>query len=152
MLSQPFKVALFGVATKASSKAQRFPSTSSSFLLVNSRRLIPTISMSQLYSTAIKILPQLESKYEDILTPDSLSFLEKLHNNFEKERQHLLAQRVIRQKAIDDGEQLNFLESTKSVREGEWKIGKLPKPLEKRRVEITGPVDRKMVSINITIL
>lgn len=141
MLSHPFKVGLLGVA----SKAQHFPTAKFSYLLIGCRGPIRTVNMAQSYSTSIKILPQRKPKYEEILNPDALSFLEKLHNNFEKERQHLLAQRVIRQKAIDDGENLNFLESTRNVRESDWKIATLPKPLEKRRVEITGPVDRKMV-------
>lgn len=131
MLSQPFKVVLFRLASKQS-VVSRFSSMQS-------------IIMSQSYSTAIKIIPTLDSKYEGILNQDSLSFLEKLHNNFEPKRQNLLSQRVSRQKELNDGLQLDFLESTKHVRESNWTIAPLPKPLLKRRVEITGPVDRKMV-------
>lgn len=104
-----------------------------------------SIIMSQSYSTNIKIVPSLDSKYDGILTGDSLEFLEKLHNKFEPTRQQLLSQRVVRQKELNDGQQLDFLDSTKHVRESKWSIASLPKPLLKRRVEITGPVDRKMV-------
>lgn len=131
MLSQPFKVVLFRVAKKQS--------------VVSRLSLQSMIMSSQSYSTTIKIIPALQSKYEGILTPDSLLFLEKLHNNFEPKRQNLLSQRVTRQKELNDGLQLDFLESTKHIRESNWTIATLPKPLLKRRVEITGPVDRKMV-------
>lgn len=103
------------------------------------------IIMSQSYSTNIKIVPSLDAKYEGILTGDSLEFLEKLHNKFEPTRKQLLLQRVVRQKELNDGKQPDFLDSTKSVRESKWSVATLPKPLLKRRVEITGPVDRKMV-------
>lgn len=126
----PFKVLLFRVASKQSVVGPHY---------------LQSVIMSQSYSTSIKIVPSLESKYEGIMTPDSLSFLEKLHNNFEPKRQNLLSQRVTKQKELNDGLQLDFLESTKHIRESDWKIAALPKPLLKRRVEITGPVDRKMV-------
>lgn len=132
MLHQPLKVVLFRATNKHQSVVSRYS-------------LLQSIIMSQSYSTTIKIVPSLETKYEGILTQDSLSFLEKLHNNFEPKRQNLLSQRVTRQKELNDGLQLDFLASTKQIRESDWKIATLPKPLLKRRVEITGPVDRKMV-------
>lgn len=138
MLSRPFKSVLFGVGNK------HLPRTNTSYLYL-SRSALQTLIMAQSYSTALKILPSLESKYDGIITQESLSFLEKLHNNFEERRQNLLAKRIVRQKELNDGKQPDFLELTKNIRESNWKIATLPKPLLKRRVEITGPVDRKMV-------
>ncbi len=83
--------------------------------------------------------------YNEILTPEALSFLKELHGNFNERRTELLQKRVEKQKRIDAGEFPTFLEETKHIREGDWTIAQLPKDLEDRRVEITGPVDRKMV-------
>lgn len=142
MLSQPLKSVLFGVGSKQLQSHR--PPTNTLYLFL-SRTSLQSIIMSQSYSTTLKLIPSLESKYEGIITQDSLSFLEKLHNNFEQRRQNLLSRRVVRQKELNDGKLPDFLESTKHIRESEWQIATLPKPLLKRRVEITGPVDRKMV-------
>lgn len=141
MLSQQLKAVLFSGSKQLHNHR---PQANTSYIFI-SRSSLQSIIMSQSYSTALKIIPSLEAKYEGIITQESLSFLEKLHNNFEHRRQDLLSKRVIRQKEINDGKQLDFLESTKQIRESDWKIAALPKPLLKRRVEITGPVDRKMV-------
>ncbi|GJH24083.1 malate synthase A [Caballeronia novacaledonica] len=83
--------------------------------------------------------------YETILTPEALAFVASLHRQFEPRRQQLLAARVERTKRLDAGERPGFLEETKSIREGDWKVAPLPKDLQRRRVEITGPVERKMI-------
>ncbi|ARS35613.1 malate synthase A [Pontibacter actiniarum] len=83
--------------------------------------------------------------FEEILTPEALEFLEMLHKKFDARRKELLALRVKKQEAIDAGKQLDFLPETKEIREGDWKVGNVPEDLQLRRVEITGPVDRKMV-------
>jgi malate synthase len=83
--------------------------------------------------------------FEAILTPDALALVAKLHRTFEGRRQELLAARVERTKRLDAGERPDFLPDTKHIREGEWKIAPIPAALECRRVEITGPVDAKMV-------
>jgi malate synthase len=84
--------------------------------------------------------------FGEILTPECLEFVRNLHRNFETGRQQLLANRVQRQALISSGEQpLNFLKETEHIRNGKWVIAPLPKALERRRVEITGPVDAKMV-------
>lgn len=95
----------------------------------------------------MKILGQVSREQEEILTPDAVDFIRRLHLNFEPQRQELLGARMKRQRDINLGkEKLDFLESTRHIREDKsWKVGPLPKPLLKRRVEITGPVDRKMV-------
>ena len=80
-----------------------------------------------------------------ILTPEALAFLAALHNKFEATRQSLLQRRVEIQTKIDGGWRPDFLPETKSVRDGDWKVAPMPADLQDRRVEITGPVDRKMV-------
>src|SRR5438445_12803711 len=80
-----------------------------------------------------------------ILTREALAFLADLHRHFNRTRQDLLHRRAERQVRIDRGDMLDFLPETASVREGSWKVGPLPADLHDRRVEITGPTDRKMM-------
>jgi len=93
----------------------------------------------------MKITGEILPAYEDILTPEALALVDKLHRAFEPRRQQLLAARVERAKRLDAGERPDFLPETRSIREGDWKIAPIPKALECRRVEITGPVEAKMV-------
>src|SRR6185369_5147071 len=72
-------------------------------------------------------------------------FVAKLHRQFEARRQDLLARRAERQKQFDTGVLPDFLPETKKVRESDWQIAPQPKDMLDRRVEITGPTDRKMV-------
>ena len=81
----------------------------------------------------------------DILTPEAKAFLLKLAARFEPRRQELLARRRSAQREIDNGKFPNFLTETAKIRESEWKVAPIPKDLLDRRVEITGPVDRKMI-------
>ena len=83
--------------------------------------------------------------FETILTPDALAFVADLHRTFESRRQELLAARVERTARLDAGERPDFLASTAHIRDGDWKVAPLPAALSCRRVEITGPVDAKMV-------
>ncbi len=82
---------------------------------------------------------------DDILTPEALSFFVELQREFNPRRLELLRERKIRQQAIDRGELPQFLPETKRVRESDWRVDPVPADLQDRRVEITGPVDRKMV-------
>jgi malate synthase len=84
-------------------------------------------------------------RFDEILTKEALGFVAELHKKFEKKRAELIDARTKRQSRFDKGELPDFLNETRKVRESDWKIGKLPKDLIDRRVEITGPVDRKMV-------
>src|SRR4051812_21377873 len=84
-------------------------------------------------------------EFATILTPDALDFVAKLHRKFEQRRQSLLAARAARQKDFDAGKLPDFLPETKALRESEWRIAPQPKDMLDRRVEITGPTDRKMV-------
>ncbi len=83
--------------------------------------------------------------YESILTSKALHFIEKLEQKFSGRRKDLLALREILQKEMDRGSTPDFLKDTAHIRNGDWRIALLPKDLQDRRVEITGPVDRKMV-------
>src|SRR6187549_3674267 len=83
--------------------------------------------------------------YDRVLTPEALAFLEKLSRRFEPRRQELLAVRAARQKEFDAGVMPDFPAETAAIRKAEWKIADQPKDLLDRRVEITGPTDRKMV-------
>ena len=83
--------------------------------------------------------------FETILTRPALELVADLHRRFEPRRQAVLAARAERAKRLDAGERPDFLPETKHVREGDWKIAPLPPALLCRRVEITGPVDAKMV-------
>ncbi|GAB2885772.1 malate synthase A [Uliginosibacterium flavum] len=93
----------------------------------------------------IQINAPIHSGFEAILTPEALALVTKLHRAFEPRRRELLAARVARQARIDAGEMPDFLPKTKEVREGDWRVAPLPKALERRRTEITGPVERKMI-------
>ncbi len=81
----------------------------------------------------------------EILSEAALSFVADLHRQFNGRRLELLARRAERQKLFDAGQTPDFLESTKAIRDGDWKVAPIPSDLQDRRVEITGPVDRKMI-------
>jgi malate synthase len=83
--------------------------------------------------------------FDAILTPGALQFLAKLHREFEPRRRQLLALRAERAQQMDRGRRPDFLPETRSLRESDWRVGPLPAALERRRVEITGPVERKMI-------
>jgi malate synthase len=85
------------------------------------------------------------SGFERILSPDAVSFLVDLHRHFETERRRLLEARKERQARFDAGELPDFPPETRSVRESDWRVADIPADLQDRRVEITGPVDRKMI-------
>ena len=80
-----------------------------------------------------------------ILTPPATEFLLALHTRFEPMRQALLRERKNRQARLDDGQLPQFLEASLPTREASWKVAPIPADLLDRRVEITGPPDRKMI-------
>jgi malate synthase len=88
--------------------------------------------------------PQAERAVE-ILTPGALEFVALLQREFEPRRRELLAARAERWQRLQAGELPDFLSATSEVRESEWRVPEAPAGLRERRVEITGPVDRKMV-------
>jgi malate synthase len=83
--------------------------------------------------------------YERVLTAEALEFLAHLHRSFEPRRRELLKRRAERQARFDAGALPDFLPETRKVREGAWTVGPIPADLLDRRVEITGPTDRKMI-------
>ncbi len=85
------------------------------------------------------------SQYKDVLTTGAWEFITKLSREFSTTRKNLLEERVERQYRINAGEMPDFLPETSYIRVGDWKVSPVPKDLEDRRVEITGPVDRKMI-------
>ena len=96
-------------------------------------------------ASGLVISGALTPSYETILTRDALAFVEDLIRRFAPRVQELLALRVARQQRLDAGELPDFLPETAAVRHGDWKVASIPPVLLDRRVEITGPVDRKMV-------
>ncbi|MGE5732002.1 MAG: malate synthase A [Gemmatimonas sp.] len=80
-----------------------------------------------------------------VLTPEALEFVRRLHRQFNPTRERLLIRRDERRERIRRGERLDFLAETSSVRDAEWRVDAAPRDLDDRRVEITGPVDRKMM-------
>src|SRR5688572_13074655 len=94
---------------------------------------------------AIAVTGRVTREFAQILTPEALDFVAKLHRAFEPRRQELLARRAARQKEFDAGRLPDFLPETRQVREANWKVAAQPADMLDRRVEITGPTDRKMV-------
>ena len=83
--------------------------------------------------------------FERVLSKEALAFLADLQRRFNARREELLAARVERQKRLDAGEKPDFLKDTAQIREKDWRVAPLPNDILDRRVEITGPVDRKMI-------
>jgi malate synthase len=93
----------------------------------------------------VAITGEITPGVEEVLTPDALAFLADLHKRFDPTRRQLLEARAERQIAINEGKTLSFLEDTASIRNGEWQVAAAPADLNDRRVEITGPTERKMM-------
>ena len=93
----------------------------------------------------VEIHPLAGSAASRILTADALRFVADLARAFEDRRRHLLALRAARQQRLLAGERPDFLAETRSIRESDWVVAPIPEDLMDRRVEITGPVDRKMI-------
>jgi malate synthase len=83
--------------------------------------------------------------YERILTPGALNFVAALHRKYNAQRKALLDLRKERQRELENGELPCFADHTWLIREGVWQVAPVPECLQDRRVEITGPVDRKMI-------
>ena len=98
-----------------------------------------------LLPAGMQISGPMHAAYETVLTADALALVAKLHRAFNDRRRELLDARTERQARIDAGEMPDFLPTTKLIRETRWTIALLPKALERRHTEITGPVEAKMV-------
>ncbi|MDR3388186.1 MAG: malate synthase A [Rudaea sp.] len=95
--------------------------------------------------SGVEIAAPLHPRFEEILSHDALALVAILHRAFNGRRKELLQARIARQARIDAGQMPDLLAETRHVREADWKIAPLPQALACRRVEITGPVERKMI-------
>ena len=93
----------------------------------------------------VKVLGRMAPGYDTVLTPQALAFVAELERRFGPERKRLMRRREETQARIDGGWLPDFLPETEDVRKGDWTVAAIPKDLRDRRVEITGPVDRKMI-------
>lgn len=93
----------------------------------------------------IKILGEMTPEFAEILTPQAIDFIAALQRAFNGRRLELLRRRTERQEEINAGIMPDFLPQTADIRSSEWVVAPIPADLMDRRVEITGPVDRKMV-------
>ncbi len=93
----------------------------------------------------LELLGSVDQTASRVLTTDALALVARLVRAFEDRRRELLAARTVRQHRIIDGESPDFLPATRGIREAEWTVAPIPQDLLDRRVEITGPVDRKMI-------
>jgi malate synthase len=96
-------------------------------------------------TTDIEVRSEVRTEWETILSDEALGFVALLHKEFNPRRLELLAAREARKARIDAGELPDFLPETREIRESEWTVAPIPEDLRDRRVEITGPVDRKMI-------
>jgi malate synthase len=93
----------------------------------------------------MQISGEIRETYHEVLSNEALDFLVALHEHFNETRLQLLSRREKLQKAFDEGTVPDFLPETKGIRDSSWTVASVPKDIQDRRVEITGPVDRKMV-------
>jgi len=101
--------------------------------------------ITNVWPQGIQVLGPLTAPQHELLNPQALEFFAQLQREFNPRRLYLLHQRRLRQEAVDRGELPHWLAETRQVREGSWQVLPVPEDLQDRRVEITGPVDRKMV-------
>ncbi len=97
------------------------------------------------YAEGIVVQAPVTPEFAEIVTPEAMSFVAKLARTFQARREELLTHRAQRQADLDAGKLPDFLAETAHIREGNWTVAPIPADLMDRRVEITGPVDRKMV-------
>ncbi len=102
-------------------------------------------TLSSLASEGIELRAPVQEEFAAILTPAALRFVANLQRLFQARRHRLLTARRERQQWLDQGGMPDFLPETQEIRESDWQIAPIPADLQDRRVEITGPVDRKMV-------
>jgi malate synthase len=97
------------------------------------------------FPKGVRFSARIKPAYRRLLTAEAVEFLARLHRAFEPGRRRLMADRVERQKQFDKGALPDFLAGTSAIRAGQWTVAPIPGDLQDRRVEITGPTDRKMI-------
>jgi malate synthase len=103
------------------------------------------VSMQTVKPRDAELAGELRSAHREILSHEALDFLADLHRRFDARRRALLLARTERQTRFDAGELPDFLPETAELRKSDWRVAPIPAALADRRVEITGPVDRKMI-------
>jgi malate synthase len=101
--------------------------------------------MPMAMTESVRLKRKVEGRAGEVLTTQALGFIGRLQREFAARREELLRLRDERQRRLDGGEMPQFLVTTSSVRDSDWLVAKAPKDLQDRRVEITGPTDRKML-------
>ncbi len=104
-----------------------------------------SVAMTTPHHVAPELLHPLSPAQAALLDAEALAFLAELHRRFDTRRLHLLAERRRRQARFDAGELPDFLADTRAIRDADWHVAPIPAVLQDRRVEITGPVERKMI-------
>lgn len=112
---------------------------------IKSKHMSQSFHEPAVYTSNVQVKGVLKPGYEKVLTPEALEFIGYLHDQYNQKRRSLLSLRETRQEKFDQGERPALLDSTKEIREREWRVDPIPAALQNRRVEITGPVDRKMI-------
>jgi malate synthase len=107
--------------------------------------MIASCSKTKPSLEGVELRGPLSADHASILTEGALAFVASLQRKFNSRRENLLFARRQRQARLDRGESPDFLPETAAIRSGDWRVAPLPRDLQDRRVEITGPVDRKMV-------
>lgn len=109
--------------------------------------MMATANNTQTYLTpeGVQITGAFDESYAAILTPEALAFIASLQRWFNPIRKQLLENRILVQEEINQGKFPTFLKETEHIRKADWEVEPVPENLQDRRVEITGPVDRKMV-------
>jgi malate synthase len=137
------KTARSKTARRAASKVKRGPARKRKARPARARARKPA---GQTAVPGVVLRGRMGPRYAEILTRDALAFLAALHRHFDGKRRELLAARAARQKRFDAGELPEFPPDTRHIRDDEtWRVAPIPADLQDRRVEITGPVDRKMI-------
>ena len=151
----PVKKTALSAAAKTRHSAVKKPAPGKSARKLSAvRKPIARATLARLPRKAASLPASLEGivvrgamgpRFDEILTPEALAFLGALHRKFDPQRRYVLARRTERQKKFDAGWAPDFLPDTRRIRDADWKISPVPADLLDRRVEITGPVDRKMI-------
>jgi len=102
------------------------------------------MAQTRQYAEGVEFTAPIPDEFAEIVTPEAVEFVAKLSREFNGRVEEILEERAERQERIDAGEMPDFLSETKDIREGDWKIAPIPDDLQDRRVELTGPPDRKM--------